>query len=261
MSLASLLKPGRCACGSGATRRTVRGSALKLPVLLCPCNISRRNMAAEKTNTSTRPSKSEFIREQPSTMSAADVIAKGEAEGIPLSTDLVYGVRSRARLKKATKVAAKNTGGEKRRRDEAAQTSKADFVQKRPAASPKVRSAAKTGKAKTKGETRTATPYAEEDHAQRCACESRSWDRERQAPRRNRRDHPSGSPCGRHEAAPGRANEYHRVFRSGRQTVGPAHSGEASRPDRAGPVSRALNDLFSKYNVPQTADLQKQTGS
>jgi len=107
-----------------ATRRTVRGAALKLPVLLRPCKNSRRNMAAEKTNSSTKPSKSEFIREQPLTMSAADVIAKGEAEGITLSTDLVYGVRSRARLKKATKV----------------------------------RSPAKTGKAKTKGETRTATP-------------------------------------------------------------------------------------------------------
>jgi hypothetical protein len=114
---------------------------------------------AEKTNSSTKPSKSDFIREQPHTMSAADVIAKGEAEGITLSTDLVYGVRSRARLKKATKVAAKNTAAVKKGDvTKAAQTAKADFVQKRPAASPKVRSPAKTGKAKTKGETRTATP-------------------------------------------------------------------------------------------------------
>ncbi len=73
------------------------------------------NMAAEKTNTTTKPNKSQFIREQPSTMSAADVIAKGKAEGLTISTDHVYGVRSQARLKrKATKVAAKKTAAAKK---------------------------------------------------------------------------------------------------------------------------------------------------
>ncbi len=116
-------------------------------------------MAAQKTNTTkTKPSKSEFIREQPSAMSAADVIAKGQAEGITLSTDLVYGVRSRARLKKATKGAAKKTATKKGHATKRAQTTKADFVRKLPAASAKVRASAKTGKARTKAETRTATP-------------------------------------------------------------------------------------------------------
>jgi hypothetical protein len=63
-------------------------------------------MAAEKT-TPTKPNTSAFIRSQPSTMSAADVIAKGKAEGLTITTGLVYGVRSQARLKrKATKVVA-----------------------------------------------------------------------------------------------------------------------------------------------------------
>jgi len=71
-------------------------------------------MAAEKTSP-TKPTKSEFIREQPSTMSAADVIAKGKTEGLTISTDLVYGVRSQARLKrKATKVAATKTAAAKK---------------------------------------------------------------------------------------------------------------------------------------------------
>jgi hypothetical protein len=118
--------------------------------------ISRPNMAAQKTNTTTKPSKSEFIREQPPAMSAADVIAKGQAEGITLSTDLVYGVRSRARLKKATKGAAKKTATKKGHGTKPA--TKADFVRKLPAASAKVRASAKTGKARTKAETRTATP-------------------------------------------------------------------------------------------------------
>lgn len=72
-------------------------------------------MAAEKTNTTTKPNKSQFIREQPSTMSAADVIAKGKAEGLTISTDHVYGVRSQARLKrKATKVAATKRAASKK---------------------------------------------------------------------------------------------------------------------------------------------------
>jgi hypothetical protein len=135
-----------------------QGPALKLPVALRPCKISRPNMAAQKTNTTTKPSKSEFIREQPSAMSAADVIAKGKGEGITLSTDLVYGVRSRARLKKATKGAAKKTAAKKGHATKPAQMPKAVLVRKLPAAFAKVRASAKTDKATKKAETRTATP-------------------------------------------------------------------------------------------------------
>jgi hypothetical protein len=76
-------------------------------------------MAVQKTNTTTKPSKSEFIREQPSAMSAADVIAKGKGEGITLSTDLVYGVRSRARVEEGDEGRGKEDCGEKGPRDEA----------------------------------------------------------------------------------------------------------------------------------------------
>ena len=40
-------------------------------------------------------SASAFVREQPLSMSAADVVAKGEASGIKLSLALVYKVRGR----------------------------------------------------------------------------------------------------------------------------------------------------------------------
>jgi len=91
-------------------------------------------------------------------MSAADVIAKGKGEGITLSTDLVNGVRNRARLKKATKGAAKRTAAKKGHAMKPAQPPKADLVRKLRAASAKVRASAKTGKATKKAETRTATP-------------------------------------------------------------------------------------------------------
>jgi len=45
-------------------------------------------------------SKSDFIRSQPATLSAADVVAKGKAAGVKFSSQLVYKVRGRASAKK-----------------------------------------------------------------------------------------------------------------------------------------------------------------
>jgi hypothetical protein len=45
-------------------------------------------------------SKSDFIRAQPATMSAAEVIAKGKAQGIKIGSSLVYVVRRRSSGKK-----------------------------------------------------------------------------------------------------------------------------------------------------------------
>jgi hypothetical protein len=58
-------------------------------------------MAAEKTTIN----KSDFIRQQPSTLSAAEVVDKAKAAGIAFDTGLVYNVRGRARSKRKAKTA------------------------------------------------------------------------------------------------------------------------------------------------------------
>jgi hypothetical protein len=72
-------------------------------------------MAAKKTPA--KQSKSDFIRSQPSTMSAAEVVAKGKAAGIKILPGLVYEVRRTAKAKKG---ASKKSPTKKQ--------SKADFV-------------------------------------------------------------------------------------------------------------------------------------
>jgi hypothetical protein len=55
---------------------------------------------------SQRRQQSEFIRRQPTTLSATEVVAKGKAAGIKFGTQLVYNVR---RGSKATKGTVKKT--------------------------------------------------------------------------------------------------------------------------------------------------------
>jgi len=75
------------------------------------------DMAAKKTTN--QPSKSDFIRQQPSSMSVADVIAKGQEAGIKFTSSLVYMVRGRqdgkATPKKASgkKSSSKKPGAKK----------------------------------------------------------------------------------------------------------------------------------------------------
>jgi hypothetical protein len=52
------------------------------------------------------PNKSDFIRAQPASLSVADVIAKGKAEGIKIGSSLVYMVRGRS-SRRAKKGASK----------------------------------------------------------------------------------------------------------------------------------------------------------
>jgi hypothetical protein len=47
-------------------------------------------------NTAKKQNKSDFIRAQPASLSVADVIAKGKAEGIKIGSSLVYMVRGRS---------------------------------------------------------------------------------------------------------------------------------------------------------------------
>lgn len=62
-------------------------------------------MAPTSTSTA-KPTKSDFIRKQPGTMSAAEVVKKAKAHGIELRAGLVYEVR---RMAKAKTVAQKKT--------------------------------------------------------------------------------------------------------------------------------------------------------
>ena len=52
-------------------------------------------------------SASDFVRSQPASMPAADVVAEGAKKGIKFSRNLVYIVRSRAGVKKPSKARAK----------------------------------------------------------------------------------------------------------------------------------------------------------
>jgi hypothetical protein len=97
-------------------------------------------MPRAKKTASKTPSKSDFIRSQPSTLSAAEVVAKAKAEGIKLDRVLVYKVRIRAKSKgKSTKtVAAKQTAVSvtKPAVSTKAPKSKAAFVRGLPASTP-----------------------------------------------------------------------------------------------------------------------------
>jgi hypothetical protein len=87
---------------------------------------------AKKTSTKT-PSKSDFIRSQPTALSAADVVAKAKTEGIKLDRVLVYKVRIRAKAKGKTKKSSPPT---KPSASTAPPKSKAAFVRGLPATTP-----------------------------------------------------------------------------------------------------------------------------
>ncbi len=83
-------------------------------------------MPRPKTSKKTQ-SKSDFIRAQPATLSAAEVVAKAKAEGIKLDRVLVYKVRIR---QKGGSTAKKTSGPKK------GGASKAGFVRSLPATTP-----------------------------------------------------------------------------------------------------------------------------
>lgn len=61
------------------------------------------------TKTAKTPNKSDFIRAQPASLSVAEVIAKGKAEGIEIGSSLVYMVRGRSPGKAKTGTAKVTT--------------------------------------------------------------------------------------------------------------------------------------------------------
>jgi hypothetical protein len=91
---------------------------------------SRSTMAAKKTPKTI--SKSDFIRQQPASMSGPQVVAKAKAAGLKLSSQLVYAVRGRAKPRKAAAASgkAKSAGAPR------ATKSKAEFVRALPSSTP-----------------------------------------------------------------------------------------------------------------------------
>jgi hypothetical protein len=63
-------------------------------------------MTAKKTSTTKSTSKSDFIRQQPATASATEVVEKAKVAGLKFDASLVYKVRRRASAKDKTKMAA-----------------------------------------------------------------------------------------------------------------------------------------------------------
>jgi hypothetical protein len=103
--------------------------------------------ASSTASKSNLPSKSEFIRSQPGSLSAAEVVAKGKEEGIIFSESLVYKSRGRSKAKKsaAKLVAAPVTNSRSKTpapksaavKTPARTKSKADFARARAQLSPK----------------------------------------------------------------------------------------------------------------------------
>jgi hypothetical protein len=63
-------------------------------------------MTAKKTSNTKTPSKSDFIRQQPATASAAEVVAKAKTAGLKFDASLVYKVRRRTSARGKTKSGA-----------------------------------------------------------------------------------------------------------------------------------------------------------
>jgi hypothetical protein len=88
-------------------------------------------MAAKTT--AKKQSKSDFIRQQPSTLSAAEVVEKAKATGVPISSGLVYEVRSQAKRKPKKAAATKVSKAVTQKTPQ----TKADFVRAHAKLSPK----------------------------------------------------------------------------------------------------------------------------
>ena len=106
------------------------------------------DMAPKKT--SKHLSKSDFIRQQPPTMSAADVIARGKEAGLRFTSSLVYRVRGRPLAKNGARSSAPKKAASAKKKPRAGTNpvpgpaisteptqSKADFVRGRAHLSPK----------------------------------------------------------------------------------------------------------------------------
>jgi hypothetical protein len=132
------------ATGSGASTTSFGGTDLEL-VLRQGARCPRLPACGElptmprAKNTSKKPSKSDFVRSQPASMSATEVVAAAKAKGISLTSALVYNVRGpKGRKGSATETSAKKTSTASKKVTPAkTPTNKADFVRARTHLSPK----------------------------------------------------------------------------------------------------------------------------
>jgi hypothetical protein len=72
--------------------------------------MANKKKKAVRGSASEGPNKSDFIRANPD-LSTADLMAKAKANGMPLSSVLVYKVRSRAKGQPAPRAGARAAGG------------------------------------------------------------------------------------------------------------------------------------------------------
>jgi hypothetical protein len=94
-------------------------------------------MTAKKTSTTKSTSKSDFIRQQPATASAAEVVEKAKTAGLKLGAPLVYKVRRRASAKGKTRAASRKTSTTTKGTTTKPVKTKADFVRAHRNLSPK----------------------------------------------------------------------------------------------------------------------------
>jgi hypothetical protein len=121
---------------SRANVSRVRGLFGAKAVKTSPTKPSATSKPASPTSKPNPPSKSDFIRQQLATLSAAEVVAKAKAQGIKFTSQLVYNVRGRSTAKvgaaKKTSTVMKSTAPKS-----PVAVSKADFVRARAHLSPK----------------------------------------------------------------------------------------------------------------------------
>jgi hypothetical protein len=100
---------------------------------------SEMYMPSTKTSSKSTLSKSDFVRAQPATLSAAEVLAKAKAAGLKLTSQLVYKVRSSAKVTgtpKKTTAVKKTSAPTKATVSTKPPKSKAAFVRGLPASTP-----------------------------------------------------------------------------------------------------------------------------
>lgn len=90
---------------------------------------------APTTTSAAKPNKSDFIRKQPATMSAAEVVKKAKAQGLDLRAGLVYEVRRMAKAKAKATTAPRKTPGVKKAAPKATPMVSKSVPSKKPAPS------------------------------------------------------------------------------------------------------------------------------
>jgi hypothetical protein len=137
---------GMAVSKSNVSRVRSRASAqATTPKPAVPAPPSNPAPSPSPTPQSNAISKSQFIRNQPATMSASEIVAKAKAAGIRFAETYVYNIRGRSTAKPHAKKPAappsraerSGSPSEKKRKKAPATMNKADFIRERRALSPR----------------------------------------------------------------------------------------------------------------------------